>query len=266
MPQRYDFGIVQYNNSFYLSQYLPLDISFSGFRSLATLASDPAHVASTSNQTSMDSLPRSTLVDVKRAKTKNANISTAIVLNRSPIITRSPSRFELAYYAYSSRIRRALSNPFPHRFYFKQGSLLQNRFLIQEREREKTAWGPRFWTFTEEQKATFKAQKLAEAQLAEQEGEQEKLMPREHPGEKRGALKSLNRQMMRNLYLLIQPNESRIWRFPQGTLQDGELLHQVTCLHCPCATLLISSVRLLKGAWSRSVMNLWIHGLSVAIL
>src|SRR6266849_3783603 len=53
-------------------------------------------------------------------------LHTAVILNRSPILTRTPTSFERAYYAYQARIQRALHNPFPHDFYFKPGSLLES--------------------------------------------------------------------------------------------------------------------------------------------
>ena len=155
---------------------------------------------------------------------------TAVVLNRAPILTRTPSLFERAYYAYQARIRRALHNPFPYDFYFKPGSLLETQFNLEERKRERRAFGPRFQKeddkYVSEEKAA--ADKAAAAQLALQE-EKEDLMPRVHEADSSKNLRSLDRKGRRNIYLLLQTERDgkEHWRFPHGGLEKGELLHQV---------------------------------------
>lgn len=121
-----------------------------------------------------------------------------------------------------------MSNPFPYDFYFGEGSLLRTRFNIEERAREKVAFGPRFKKLTEDEKEQIKADKIADAQLSEQEGKPETLAPRTHGADLNNDVKSLDRQMQRNLYLLLlcRENDKEVWRFPQGNLEKGELLHQ----------------------------------------
>lgn len=160
--------------------------------------------------------------------TAKPQICTAIVLNRSPTLTRTPTLFEKAYYAYQQRIRRALHNPFPYEFYFKQGTLLETRFSLEERKRELLAFGPRFLEkedISEEKRA---ANIAAVEQLAQQEGEGEVLMPRKHPADESGDFKSLDRAGTRNVYLLLQTVENGrdVWRFPQGEVEKGQCLHQ----------------------------------------
>lgn len=75
----------------------------------------------------------------------------------------------------------------------------------------------------DEEKAA--ANRAAAAQLAEQEGEGEEMIPRVHPSDESRDFKSLDRKGKRNLYLLLQDNEGA-WRFPQGDVKKGELLHQ----------------------------------------
>lgn len=157
------------------------------------------------------------------------HISTAVVLNRSPILTRTPTQFEQAYYAYQARIRRSLHNPFPFDFYFKQGSLLETRFSMEERKRERLAFGPAFLekeNVTEDKKA---ADKAAVEQLSLQEGEGEEMMPRVHSSDVNNDVRSLDRRGKRNLYLLLltSQNGKDVWRFPQGDVEKGQLLHQV---------------------------------------
>ncbi|KAK1229084.1 hypothetical protein PQX77_007900 [Marasmius sp. AFHP31] len=158
-------------------------------------------------------------------KAQKPTIGTAILLNRSPIITRSPTPFERAYYSYQARLRRALHNPFPYDFYFKQGSILETRFNMEERKREKIAFGPTFGIDDELDKEKAAANQAAAEQLAEQEGENEAMMPRVHPSDPARDTKSLDRKGKRNIYCLLQDIDGA-WRFPQGNLVKGELLHQ----------------------------------------
>ncbi|KAG1759402.1 39S mitochondrial ribosomal protein L46-domain-containing protein [Suillus occidentalis] len=163
---------------------------------------------------------RTVLLSCKRApkvdaalskKTTRPNLHTGVILNRSPIITRTPTAFEKAYYAYQARIHRALHNPFPYDFYFKQGSPLEARFNIEERRRERKAF------------ETSEAEKLAEATMRDEE----EAMPRVHEADINSDFKNLHRRGQRNLYLLLQKQENgmAIWKFPQGSVDRGELLH-----------------------------------------
>ncbi|KAF5372926.1 hypothetical protein D9758_001741 [Tetrapyrgos nigripes] len=163
---------------------------------------------------------------VQPRKGKKPILNTAIILNRSPLITRTPTTFERAYYAYQARLRRALSNPFPYEFYFKQGSILETRFEMEEQKRERRAFGPTFGKPKEDDdKEKAAANRAAALQLAEQEGEFEEMMPRSHSSDEAKDYKSLDRRGKRNLYLLLK-DANDFWRFPQGGIQKGELLHQ----------------------------------------
>ena len=60
--------------------------------------------------------------------------------------------------------------------------------------------------------------------------EDEESMPRIHPADERGNVRSLDRRGQRNLYLLIKgtnENGKEIWKFPQGGVEKNELLHEV---------------------------------------
>jgi large subunit ribosomal protein L46 len=177
-------------------------------------------------------------------------LSAAVVLNRAPILTRTPSLFERAYYAYQARIRRALHNPFPYDFYFKQGSLLEKRFLQEERRRERRAFGPSFGVREEVTEEERTATKAALETLARQEGEGEELVPRVHAADASRDHKSLDRKGRRNIYLLLQAQEDGrdIWRFPQGGLQKGELLHEVSVFLTSAATSSQASIGSIQGS------------------
>lgn len=179
-----------------------------------------------------NNVPKEAIQPPSVRKGPKPTISTAIVLNRSPFLTREPTTFERSFYAYQGRLRRALHNPVPFEFYFKEGSILETRFRVEEMKRERAAFRPSFGRDDDIlDKEKFEAQKIAAAQLAEQEGENEEMMPREHPSDVNKDYKDLNRAGMRNLYLLVKSTD--LWQFPEGSLENNELLHQVrfSCMY-----------------------------------
>ena len=122
-----------------------------------------------------------------------------------------------------------MHNPFSYEFYFKQGTLLETRFNLEERKRERLAFGPGFLEkddISEEKRA---ADIAAVEQLAQQEGEGEELIPRKNSADESGDITSLDRAGTRNLYLLLQTvqNGQEVWRFPQGDVEKGQFMHQV---------------------------------------
>ncbi|CCM03837.1 uncharacterized protein FIBRA_05986 [Fibroporia radiculosa] len=188
-------------------------------RTLATVTDTPEPSSSSSSNTT----PPSTVQPYK------PNINTAVILNRSPLITRTPTNFERSYYAYHARIQRALFNPFPDEFYFKQGSLLEGKFLEEEKERDRLAFGgPQFRKGKDgDESVATSAPEDSLAIVSEQK--EEDSAPRIHESDRTGNVRSLDRQGERNLYLLLQIKSqagANIWRFPQGGLQSGEPLHE----------------------------------------
>lgn len=104
---------------------------------------------------------------------------------------------------------------------------------MEERKRERRAFGPTFGLeeeFVSKEKAAV--DKAAADQLALQEGETQDMMTRVHTSDANRDLKSLDRKGKRNIYLLLQTKEN-VWRFPQGSVEKGELLHQVI-IHYTC--------------------------------
>ncbi|KAJ6618275.1 39S mitochondrial ribosomal protein L46-domain-containing protein [Mycena sp. CBHHK59/15] len=182
------------------------------YRSLTT---DAVEVASFSNTRP----PRSS---------RRPILYTAVILNRAPILTPSPTVFERAFHAYQQRIRRALHNPFPYDFYFKQGSLLEARFNAEERFRERVAWGPTYGVKEELSPEQQAAEQAAIDQMALQDKSDERLMPRVHPSDAARDYHSLDRKGRRNIYLLVRGIEDGVnkWEFPRGLAAPGELLHQ----------------------------------------
>jgi len=163
-----------------------------------------------------------TLPTVARSKPL---LEASIIVNRSPTITRSPSRFEKTFFQYQSRIARALHNPFPYEFYFKQGSPLEAQFNIEERKRERQAFGRLTRTMWDATEANLEAAELAKEEVG-------KRATRFTQADKRKDLHSLDRRGERNLYLVTK-SEDGLWSFPHATIRKGEFLHQV-CNFCHC--------------------------------
>ena len=150
---------------------------------------------------------------------KKRHIEVGILLNRSPFLTRTPDEFEQAFYKYQQRIQRALHNPFPYEFYFKQGSLLEVQFNKEELARERRAFK---WKSRAVRENTEVAADTSNR-------EEEEVMPRRSVADISGEVKSLGREGSRNLYLLVKENSTEdIWRFPRGVVDEGEALHQVS--------------------------------------
>lgn len=100
---------------------------------------------------------------------------------------------------------------------------------MEERKRERLAFGPAFLEQEDISEEKRLANIAAVEQLAQQEGEGEELMPRIHQADVSEDHKSLDRKGQRNLYLLLHTSENGkdVWRFPQGGVEKGQLLHQV---------------------------------------
>ncbi|KLO12003.1 hypothetical protein SCHPADRAFT_854490 [Schizopora paradoxa] len=144
-------------------------------------------------------------------------LAVAVVLNRAPIIAKTPTKFERAFYKYQARIQRALHNPFPYDFYFKPGSILEQQFNKEERIRERKAFGKDF--VTEESSSSIEVERTDEDEVP---------APRRTSADETKDVKDLNRQGSRNLYLLVRDstNGKDEWRFPKGNVESGELLHE----------------------------------------
>jgi hypothetical protein len=102
---------------------------------------------------------------------------------------------------------------------------------------------------------------MAESQADQREGAGEKIMPRRHKADDQNDVRSLDRQGQRNLYLLLLQKDptKQVWRFPQGTVEKGEVLHRVRLnfgLFVYCSTNYVFC-SLLSGCAKRSPLRVW---------
>ena len=204
-------------------------------RSLATAAESSASVPLSEGVTEATvAALRPKYKNLVNKRSDDTVVQTGIILNRSPTLTRKPTAFERTYYAYQARIERALHNPVPTEFYFKPGSLLEGIFNREENARERKAWG----------RPGAKPKTTAAAESALGEENESGLLPGEEPppvlmsriteADRKGDVKSLDRQGERNLYLLVQAKDEAgkdVWRFPQTVVDKEELLHEVHSLN-----------------------------------
>jgi large subunit ribosomal protein L46 len=163
-------------------------------------------------------------------KPSREGITTAIVLNRAPILTKSPTPFERAYYHYQQRIQRALHNPFPYDFYFKPGAPLEGAFNLAEARRDRKAFGKGFGMDAE---GAFTPPAAGTPELGAEEDEP--TPPRRTEADDKADTKSLDRYGQRNLYLLLQRkiDGKTAWQFPEGSVETDEMLHEVCYVHRP---------------------------------
>ncbi|KAI0048225.1 50S ribosomal subunit L30 [Auriscalpium vulgare] len=182
-----------------------------------TLATEAAPAQSTS-ASPPSSVPRP-------KKPPRAILRTAVILNRAPILTRTPTLFERAYYAYQARLQRALHNPFPYEFYFKPGSLLESKFNLEERRRDRKAFGPGFGADSPDAPG---AGVTADDLKKFGQEEEDNTVSRVHASDLNNDVQSLDRKGQRNLYLLLRRREGAedAWKFPEGPAEQGELLHK----------------------------------------
>lgn len=112
--------------------------------------------------------------------------------------------------------------------------MLEKKFGREEKLREKEAFGGP-WSLKRSDRGVEEDGELASIQVSPDQavnmGEEhmDPPAPRTHEADNKGDVKSLDRLGERNLYLLVWGKDhtgKEVWRFPQGGLQDGELLHQ----------------------------------------
>ena len=114
---------------------------------------------------------------------------------------------------------------------------METRFRVEDMKRERKAFGKPFG------KPATDAEGNVVGPTYEDIGSQEdeESMPRLSAADTQGDIKSLDRKGQRNLYLLIKAKSEEegkeVWKFPEGGLQKGGLLHEVyhrfyKCLFC----------------------------------
>ncbi|TPX37062.1 hypothetical protein SmJEL517_g01119 [Synchytrium microbalum] len=141
------------------------------------------------------------------------SIRVGILLKRDPVITPNPDEFSSSYLNYRHSLENAHSRPFPYEFYFKRGSLQEQRWL------DATKGQP-----NDDGIKLVKEHELASIPVA----------PRRTIADEANDTASLDRALDRTLYLVLKGEHG--WRLPEGNLNGDELLHQAASreLHTQC--------------------------------
>lgn len=170
---------------------------------------------------------------IVRAASTSANASTSsvssssstlaayLLLSRPPTILRSPTSFESAYYAYNSKLQRALSQPFPREIYFKKGSAAENKFLKEEEDRTKSLLSSNQIESIERESSsstssTKEESRSVEVEVSEIEGQDlYRTNSRRTKADEENQLDSLERNLDRSLFLLVRGGEmGNDWTLP----------------------------------------------------
>ncbi|KAF7891484.1 uncharacterized protein EAF02_001809 [Botrytis sinoallii] len=175
-------------------------------------------------------------------------ISTGIILSRPPLLTKTATPFEKAFYLYQKRLNERLVLPFTRYFYHKKDQPADLEWKAKVKERNGVAardiggyraYGEEGWNDEvliggqEEKVAEWEdiAGKLVEEGMGE-DLEKVKLESREGETDKR----SLARKMDETVYLVVKGKEKSVdregkevhvdvWEFPRGDMAGNEVLH-----------------------------------------
>lgn len=183
-----------------------------------------------------------------------------IILSRPPILTRTPSAFENAFYLYQKRLNERMSTPFARSFYYRKDQPAGIDWAIKFGDRRhvmarevgrltrtgRDAWDDEALVDEGEELASpeYIRERLyteAESRVSE-DGEAlsfedrlriERPLPRETEADRTGDVKRLDRALDRTLYLVVRNSRNR-WGFPSDEVRPDEGLYEVS--YCPVRT------------------------------
>ena len=196
--------------------------------------------------------PASTLV---QSNTLSYRIKCSVLLSRPPLLTRDLTSFEKAYFLYQRRLNERLALPFTRYFYYQKGTpgdvewkrKIKDRLTPAREIGKYSGYGQDAWndellvddrvSEPEEQvralvrDAEDKEGGKSEVRREKKDRVIEKPMERITEADKENDVRSLNRLLMRTLYLVVKRREkgthSGEWVFPQSALEGKESLHTV---------------------------------------
>ncbi|KAI4107177.1 MAG: hypothetical protein L6R37_001754 [Teloschistes peruensis] len=184
-------------------------------------------------------------------------IKASVLLSRPPLLTRSLTPFEKAFFLYQKRLNERLALPFTRYFYYQKGTPGDVEWKQKIRERltpardigrynayGKEGWNDELLIGAQEAEPENQLEALvrdAEAEVKEGEGEEraergqqelkkeavQRPMPRVTEADRVGDMKSLDRRLERTLYLVVKEGKERggRWWFPSDVLTGKESLH-----------------------------------------
>ncbi|KAI4259285.1 MAG: hypothetical protein LQ352_000825 [Teloschistes flavicans] len=225
--------------------------------STATAIADPAQAGPIEPPPSGRALPQSTPSTSLRT---THSIKASVLLSRPPMLTRSLTPFEKAFFLYQKRLNERLALPFTRYFYYQKGTPGDVEWKQKIRERltpardigrynayGKEGWNDEVLVGAQEAEPENQLEALvrdAEVEVKEEEGEEgaargqqevkteavQRPMPRVTEADRVGDTKSLDRRLERTLYLVVKEGKERggRWWFPSDGLMGKESLHTAT--------------------------------------
>ena len=177
------------------------------------------------------------------------SIKAGVVLSRPPLLTRDLTSFEKSFYFYQRRLNERLVLPFTRYFYYQKDTPADIDWKRKIKDRltpardigvynayNKEGWNDELLVGAKESEPEEQVEALLKDAIVE-EGEDgsesikktevvEKPMPRITEADKTGDLRSLNRALVRTLYLVVKGSDGT-WRFPHACLIGKEDLKRV---------------------------------------
>ncbi|MBE3047644.1 hypothetical protein IMZ48_35055 [Candidatus Bathyarchaeota archaeon] len=178
-------------------------------------------------------------------------IRAGVILTRAPLLTRSETPLESAYYFYQKRLNERLTLPFTQAAFFKRDTppqldwaeKLRERGGVVAREigqyngRSASAWDDELRVgdgLSGQEALRDSILKDAEARVSEDAEviPLEDRVPVERPldrvteADRTGDVKRLDRELARTLYLVVQKEDGK-WEFPTASVSTDEALHDV---------------------------------------
>lgn len=176
-----------------------------------------------------------------------------MILTRPPLLTRTQTPLESAFFLYQKRLEERLAAPFRKGFYFRLDtpSELDWRLKVRERHgvaardigrynpRGRMAWNdevlvgspvaePANVVDSLLRDAVMRVSEDGEEIPEEDRAEIERPLPRRTEADEKGDVRRLDRAMDRTLYLVVRKGEGAPWEFPSGDVLTSENLHEVS--------------------------------------
>jgi large subunit ribosomal protein L46 len=175
-----------------------------------------------------------------------------IILTRPPLLTRTLTPFEEAFFFYQKRLNDRLTMPFVKDVYYPKKSPARLDFMLKLADRDgvlardlgfyrgrgaRDQWDDEILVGDGLSKsehipdvlvrdAVARVSEDAEIIPVEERAPPEFPLPRRTPADAEGDMRRLDRELEHTLYLLVQRRNDGAWEFPTVAMQSDEALHE----------------------------------------
>ncbi|CAR28967.1 hypothetical protein ZYGR_0U03250 [Zygosaccharomyces rouxii] len=180
----------------------------------------------------MISFKRNLATAAQNGSSSSGRIAAGLILSRTPIVTPEINQLESQYYEYQNQLRRRLMWTFPYYFYYKKGTVAERRFISAQRgpiNRQPGVWYPKGVPDIKHNRERSKKQEIVlprENSENSQSGDDlsRPIAPnsRVTQADEKGDLSSLERQLARTLYLLVENGKGE-WKFPSFEVENDDI-------------------------------------------